>query len=65
MKTDISKNEWERMRELMNETRACFCIGPQPGHEMCPCAERGAQMREAAMIEKLIKAGWTPPRTKK
>lgn len=20
--------------------QACFCIGPQPGHKLCPCMER-------------------------
>jgi hypothetical protein len=25
---------------------ACFCIGPRPGHSLCPCRERDEGRRE-------------------
>lgn len=28
------------LAQRRQELRPCFCIGPQPGHDLCPCAER-------------------------
>lgn len=36
---------------VVDEMKPCFCIGPQPGHDLCPCAERD-RAREVASIRR-------------
>lgn len=31
----------------MTESRACFCIGPQPGQRLCPCELRNESAKDA------------------
>lgn len=42
----------------------CNCIGPRPGHTLCPCMERIERSELAAIKAKLIEEGWTPPKGK-
>lgn len=41
---DYSKDE---------ELRPCFCVGPQKGEKLCPCALRGEQRKEMEIIQNL------------
>lgn len=40
-----------RHREAREEVRACFCIGPQPGHSLCPCMERQERAADRELRE--------------
>lgn len=37
----------------LSAPRACFCSGPRPGHDLCPCHERNQsdQERRLAALE--------------
>jgi hypothetical protein len=45
-------------------THMCNCIGPQPGHTLCPCMWRVEQEKERLLKERLIADGWTPPESR-
>lgn len=40
----------ERLRQADSPPRPCFCIGPQGGERLCPCALREERRREAEML---------------
>lgn len=37
--------------------RQCFCIGPQPGDDLCPCRKRARRDRDQVLIERGIEIG--------
>lgn len=62
----MSKTVFERIRAGLEQARAwangkddvvhaCYCVGPRPGHKLCPC-----QIRYAASAEQEICADLDP-----
>lgn len=49
---------------MMSSQHACACMGPQPGHEYCPCIEQQMEadrlQRADADIENAIRLFATP-----
>lgn len=37
------------------ELRPCFCVGPQPGEKLCPCALKSDKGREIEFLNNIMK----------
>jgi len=39
-----------RVNQVIGETRACFCVGPQNGEPLCPCQMWGLIKRNGRWV---------------
>lgn len=41
----------DRSSALGDEPHACFCVGPQDGQPLCPCAMKGVRIENGRYIQ--------------
>lgn len=45
----------------LSQVSACFCMGPQNGQPLCPCAMKNVFIRDGRYIRREVDLGPAPP----